>query len=105
MAVRRLGQSVADLLCQRNAGTQARASICIAQQRGMAGSPKQQDVNGIPVEVSMSLPSLVVATPTIGQKRSRTVVHDLRLPCLLSAAFASCPFSGFALNRQGVEPW
>ena len=80
MAVRRLGQSVADLLCRRYAGTQARFSICNAQQRGMAGSPKQQDVNGIPVEVSMSLPSLVVATHTTGQERYRTVVNASQLP-------------------------
>ena len=59
MAVRKLGQSLADVLCRRNTGMQARNSICIVPQRGMAGSPKQQDVNGIPVEVSMSLPSLV----------------------------------------------
>lgn len=64
MAVRKLGQSVADLLCRRNAGMQATSSISFAQQRGMAGSPKQQDVNGIPVEVSMSLPSLVVTRHT-----------------------------------------
>lgn len=61
MAVRRLGQSVAELVCRRNVGMQARSSVCSAQQRGMASSPKQQDVNGIPVEVSMSLPSLVLA--------------------------------------------
>lgn len=73
MAVRKLGQSLADVLCRRNAGIQARASICIAQQRGMAASPKQQDVNGIPVEVSMSLPVIVITTHTIGQERARTM--------------------------------
>lgn len=49
MAVRRLGQPVVDLLCRRSASRQA--SIGFAQQRAMASSPKQQDVNGIPVEV------------------------------------------------------
>ncbi|KAL3136977.1 hypothetical protein ABBQ32_006575 [Trebouxia sp. C0010 RCD-2024] len=51
MAVRRLGQPVWDVLCRSNASVPTRISMCFAQQRGMASSPKQQDVNGIPVEV------------------------------------------------------
>ena len=50
MAVRRLGQSVTDLLRQRSTIPPV-IRFCNAQQRGFADSPEQKDVNGIPVEV------------------------------------------------------
>ena len=50
MAVRRLGQSVTDLLRQRSTIPPV-IRLCNAQQRGFADSPEQKDVNGIPVEV------------------------------------------------------
>ncbi len=50
MAVRRLGQSVTDLLRQRSTIPPV-VRLCNAQQRGFADSPEQKDVNGIPVQV------------------------------------------------------
>ncbi len=50
MAVRRLVQSVTDLLRQRSTVPPV-IRLRNAQQRGFADSPEQKDVNGIPVEV------------------------------------------------------
>ncbi len=50
MAVRRLGQSVTDLLRQGSTLPPV-IRLCNAHQRGFADSPEQKDVNGIPVEV------------------------------------------------------
>ena len=53
MAVRRLGQSLSDLLRHRAAVSQAGISVGNAQQRNFANQPKQQDIDGIPVEVCL----------------------------------------------------
>lgn len=63
MAVRRLGQSVTDLLRQCTTIPPV-IRLCNVQQRGFADAPEQTDVNGIPVEVH---------TPT-GERKFRVVV-------------------------------
>lgn len=67
MAVRRLGQSVTDLLRQRNAVSRAATSICSMQQRNFADQPEQKELNGIPVEVftCIILRSCLKAIPTL----------------------------------------
>ena len=100
MAVRRLGQSVADLLCRRHAVMQARSSICIAQQRGMAGSSKQKDVNGIPVEVGWSLPSPVIAKHTSALQPSGSLSLWLSL---FSKRICILHFWGIVQGLPGVN--
>lgn len=68
MAVRRLGQSLSDLLRHRAAVSQAGISVCNAQQRNFANQPKQQDIDGIPVEVH---------TPSSTRKYRVVVTKDL----------------------------
>ncbi len=92
MAVRRLGQSVTDLLRQRSIAPPV-IRLCNAQQRGFADSPEQKDVNGIPVEVCRHT---LLCVCTGGSATMRTVT---------SSRFESIFTVNTPLLRQACQGW
>lgn len=109
MAVRRLGQSVTDLLRQCTTIPPV-IRLCNVQQRGFADAPEQTDVNGIPVEVCTytvahlhgwqcgHAHSDIISIPKLLHREYAVVAPSLPSQCVACRSLETCVTAGAHSN-------